>query len=82
MTDIEKRIAIANGTLRDEYETLVNRKIRQRYSLSQELAIQRKRITAPEEFETYNNYVEWCVKTAKAEFMELGCNVEEMNENE
>jgi hypothetical protein len=82
MTELQRKLVEKNGTLREEYETLVIRKIRQRYSLSQELAIQRKRTTKPEEFERYNDYVEWCVKTTKAEFTELGYNIEEMNENE
>lgn len=67
MTDLEKRIAIANGTLRDEYETLVNRKIRLRYTLSQELSLHRKRDSHPEEFAEMDAYIEQCIAEAKAE---------------
>lgn len=39
--------------------------IRERYSLSEELAIQRQRDTKPEEFEAYFNYCEECKVKAK-----------------
>lgn len=67
MNAIEKRIAIANGTLRDEYEALVNRKIRLRYTLSQELSIHRKKDSLPEEFAEMDAYIEQCIAEAKAE---------------
>lgn len=40
--------------------SLIEKKIRQKYSLSSELAILRQRYTKPEEFATYNEYVEQC----------------------
>lgn len=51
------------------YEGLVIRKIRERYSVNQELAILRQRDTKLKEFEEYNAYAEQCKVAAK---MELG----------
>lgn len=42
------------------YGSLIEKKIRQKYSLSSELAILRQRDTKPDEFSTYNEYVEQC----------------------
>ena len=47
------------------YEEMVISLIRERYSLDEELAIQRQRDTKPEEFEIYFNYCEECKKRAK-----------------
>lgn len=49
------------------YGSLVEKKIRLRYSLSSELAILRQRDSKPEEFAAYNEYVEQC----KAEVKEM-----------
>ena len=49
------------------YENLVDKLIRQKYSLSNELAILRQRDTKVEEFAAYNTYVEDCKAKAKAE---------------
>lgn len=49
------------------YEAVIVRKIRERYTVSQELAILRQRDTKPEEFAAYNAYVESCKAAAKAE---------------
>ena len=49
------------------YENLIIRKIRNRYSVNQELAILRQRDTKPEEFAEYNAYVERCKAEVKAE---------------
>ncbi len=43
-----------------DYNEEVNNMIRQRYSLSEELAILRQRDTKPEEFAAYNEYAEYC----------------------
>lgn len=71
MTDIEKRIADNNGTtndtLRDKYEALVLRKIRRKYTLAQELSVQRKRDSHPEEFAEMDAYIEQCIAEAKVE---------------
>jgi hypothetical protein len=49
------------------YEQLVVSKIRERYTIDQELAILRQRDTKPEEFAEYNDYVEQCKAEAKEE---------------
>ena len=49
------------------YFKLVEQYIREKYSLSNELAILRQRDTKPEEFNEYNVYAEECKKKAKAE---------------
>lgn len=48
------------------YNEEVNSMIRQRYSLSEELAILRQRDTKPEEFAVYNGYAEECKSKVKA----------------
>lgn len=47
------------------YEEQVVAKIRERYSVDDELAILRQRDTKPEEFEAYNQYAEQCKKEIK-----------------
>ena len=49
------------------YEGLIIKKIRERYTLNQELAILRQRDTKPQEFAAYNAYVEECKAEVKAE---------------
>lgn len=49
------------------YENLIVTKIREKYSLNEELAILRQRDTKPAEFEEYNAYVEKCKAEVKAE---------------
>lgn len=51
------------------YERLVERYIRQRYSLNAELAILRQRNTKPDEFLTYHAYAEECKERAKAKLL-------------
>lgn len=48
-----------------DYEELVEKKIRQRYTLSQELAILRQRDTKKDEYQEYFNYCEACKAEAK-----------------
>ncbi len=67
MNGREKRIAEKNGNVREEYEALVNRKIRRRYSLSRELSLQRQRESKPEEFALFEEYVALCKAEAKSE---------------
>lgn len=45
----------------------ITKRIRLRYSVSDELAIQRKRNTEIDEFNEYNEYVEQCIADAKAD---------------
>lgn len=49
------------------YEVLVENKIRQRYTLSQELAILRQRDTKQDEYAIYYAYCEQCKIEAKSE---------------
>lgn len=49
------------------YGSMIEKKIRERYSLSAELAILRQRDTKPDEFAQYNEYVEQCKKEVKQE---------------
>ena len=49
------------------YEEKVVSLIRERYSLDEELAIQRQRDTKPEEFRAYFEYCEACKKQAAHE---------------
>lgn len=53
------------------YEELVVQKIREQYTLDDELAIQRQKETKPEEWQTYYDYCEACKADAKEE---LGIN--------
>jgi len=48
-----------------QYPKLVEKYIREKYSLSDELAILRQRDTKPEEFTNYYNYAEECKAKAK-----------------
>lgn len=47
------------------YEERVVAKIRERYSIDDELAILRQRETKPDEFEAYNAYAESCKEKAR-----------------
>lgn len=49
------------------YETMIIQKIRQKYTLNQELAILRQRDSKPAEFAEYNTFVERCKAEVKAE---------------
>ena len=53
------------------YEGLIIQKIRERYSVNQELAILRQRDAKPQEFDEYNAYVEECKAAVRIE-MEIG----------
>jgi hypothetical protein len=52
-----------------QYEDLIVSKIRQKYSVNQELAILRQRDTKPEEYQIYFDYVEQCKAEAKEELL-------------
>ncbi len=58
---------VVPGTKAKVYADLVNNKIRERYSVSDELAILRQRDTKPDEFNAYNAFVEQCKVEAKVE---------------
>jgi len=59
------QLAIKFGKQEELYPALVEELIRQRYNISQELAIHRQRDTKPTEFAEYNSYCEECKATAK-----------------
>jgi hypothetical protein len=61
------KLAKKNGTVDDVYEHEVIKRIRQKYSINQELAILRQRDTKPQEFEEYNAFVEECKNAVKKE---------------
>lgn len=50
------------------YENLIEALIRQKYSVSDELAIMRQRDDKPEEFAAYNTYAEECKALARTVF--------------
>ena len=52
------------------YENLIEALIRQKYSVSDELAIMRQRDDKPEEFAAYNTYAEECKALARTVFNE------------
>jgi hypothetical protein len=64
------KLAKKNGTVDDVYEHEVIKRIRQKYSIDQELAILRQRDTKPTEFEEYNAFVENCKRDVKKEMGE------------
>ena len=67
MNDSEKRLIKLNGIEADEYAALVDKEIRLRYSISDEIAILRQRDTKPDEFAAYNAYAEECKAKVKEE---------------
>lgn len=65
MNDIEKKLSEKNGVSSEVYGQTVDSLIRKRYSLSEELAILRKRDKNPEEFVEFFAYAEECKAKAK-----------------
>lgn len=68
---LKKNAQRNTSVLDEEYERLIIKRIRERYTLNQELAILRQRDSKPDEFATYNAYVEECKAIAKAELAEV-----------
>ena len=62
--DIPETLPTYEETL-PTYEEKVVSLIREKYSVDDELAIQRQRDTKPEEFQEYYNYCEECKEIAK-----------------
>ena len=62
---VEIKLAKANGKAQEKYEKVVNFLIRQHYTLSEELAIQRQRYEKPEEFDAYYRVCEGAKAEAK-----------------
>ena len=65
MTDIEIKLAKKNGVTEKVYPQLVQELIHKKYSIYDELAIQRQRDTKQDEFNAYNTYCEECKVEAK-----------------
>ena len=62
------RPALTEEETQAAYEEYVNALIREKYTLSQELAILRQRDTKLEEYNAYNAYCEKCKAEAKARY--------------
>ena len=69
MTVLQKLLGRLNGTAEKEYGARVNRLLRARYSLSEELSILRRREESPEAFAEYYAYAEECKELAKGELL-------------
>ena len=65
MTDIQIKLAKKNGVAEKFYPQLVQELINKKYSIYDELAIQRQRDTKQDEFNKYNTYCEECKAEAK-----------------
>lgn len=63
--EVEKSDLPELPTFEIPYEEKVVALIREKYSLDEELAIQRQRDTKPDEFQTYFTYCEECKERAK-----------------
>lgn len=57
----------AEESVEDYYRRRIIELIRERYTIDDEIAIQRQRYVKPEEFEKYNDYVENCKQQVKEE---------------
>lgn len=53
VTEIDIKLAKANGTAQTLYRSLVEQLIRAKYDFAEELSIQRQREEKPEEFQRY-----------------------------
>lgn len=67
--NVEKYNARKQKENEAKYEELIVSKIRQRYSVNQELAILRQKDTKPIEYQEYFDYVEQCKAEAKSEVL-------------
>ena len=63
----KEQLALAekNNTMAKAYGDVVNALIRERYNVSEELAMLRQRDEKPEEYAIYNAFVEECKAKAK-----------------
>lgn len=67
VTNFNTRITVEKETVKNlEYKTTIDGLIRQRYSVSDEIAILRQRDIKPEEYAEYNAYCEQCKAQAKS----------------
>ncbi len=65
MKRLKDRLSAANGTAAQRYGERVNALVRERYTLSEELSLLRRRDTAPEAFAEYSAFAEECKARAK-----------------
>lgn len=66
-TKDQLELAKMNGTYDRIYGDAVNEKVRAKYTLSDELAVLRKKDDEPEEYAAYYAFVEECKQAVKAE---------------
>lgn len=69
--NVDKYNTRKQSEISSRYEELIIEKIRERYTIDQELAILRQRDTKPEEFAEYNTYVENCKSQSKEELNDV-----------
>lgn len=68
VTKFNTRITVEKETIKNlEYKSTIDRLIRQRYSISDEIAILRQRDSKPDEYAEYNAYCEQCKAHVKSE---------------
>lgn len=65
MSDLLKKLIKGTQAEKEEYNNLIVKLIREKYSVNDELAILRQQASKPTEFEEYNKYVEECKTKAK-----------------
>ena len=65
--DFFKTRSRKNGIIAERYQEYLIKKIREKYSVNDELAILRQKDTKPDEFAEYNEYVEACKASLKDE---------------
>ena len=64
---LKDKLSTANQTKKARYGQRVNAMIRERYTLSDELALLRRREDVPDAFATYTAYAEECKERARRE---------------
>lgn len=67
MKRLKDKLSAANGTAERRYGERVNALVRERYSLSEELSLLRRRDEAPKAFAAYSAFAEECKARARAE---------------
>ena len=65
MSNILYKLIKGTKYAQEEYNNLIVKLIREKYSINDELAILRQQTTKPDEFNEYNSYVEDCKAKAK-----------------
>lgn len=65
MSNLVNKLIKGTKAEQEEYNNLIVKLIREKYSINDELAILRQQTTKPIEFEEYNSYVEECKVKAK-----------------